>query len=197
MIFEVLILSLIQKEYLNIKINIEDIPQLRIRKAKQEELKSLKTIALKIVKNMNANGLQLWNEYYPAEELKGLIEQEKLYVCEEDNNIVSFFALFDDEDSSSSFKWKYTKSKFLEMFAVNVDYLHKKYAQRILEDLIELLRQDGYDSLKLIVYDKNVAAISLYKKVGFKTAPGHYIFINKFRPNEPHRNMLGMEYFIN
>ncbi len=104
MIFEVLILSLIQKEYLNIKINIEDIPQLRIRKAKQEELKSLKTIALKIVKNMNANGLQLWNEYYPAEELKGLIEQEKLYVCEEDNNIVSFFALFDDEVSSSSFK---------------------------------------------------------------------------------------------
>lgn len=187
----------IKRKYEKINTYVENISQLKIRKAKKEELDILKTIALKIVKNMNINGLQLWNDYYPAEEFKKLIEQEKLYICEENNNIVSFFALVDDDESSSNFKWKYDNSKFLEMFAVNVDYLHKKYAQRILYDLFEILKLDGYDSIKLIVYDQNIAAISLYNKVGFKAVTGNYLFINEFRPNEPPRNMIGMEYYIN
>ena len=191
------IIEEIKIKYEKINIYIEEMPQLKIRKAKKEELNILKTLALKIVKNMNANGLQLWNDYYPAEEFKGLIEQEKLYICEENNNIVSFFALVDDEESSSNYKWKYNNSKFLEMFAINVDYLHKKYATRILYDLLEILKLDGYDSLKLIVYDQNIAAISLYNKVGFKTVSGNYVFINEFRPEEPPRNMIGMEYYIN
>ena len=36
--------------------------------------------SLKVVKNMNQSGLQLWNDYYPAEEFKSLIEQDKLYL---------------------------------------------------------------------------------------------------------------------
>ena len=191
------IVNEIKRKYEKINIYMDELSQLKIRKAKKEELDILKTIALKIVKNMNINGLQLWNDYYPAEEFKGLIEQEKLYICEEKNNIVSFFALVDNDESSFNFKWKYDNSKFLEMFAVNIDYLHKKYAQRILYDLFEILKSDGYDSLKLIVYDQNIAAISLYNKVGFKIVPGNYVFINKFRPNEPPRNMIGMEYYMN
>lgn len=187
----------VKNKYKEINIRLEDMCQLKIRKAKKEDLSTLKIIALKIVKNMHTNGLQLWNDYYPAEEFESLIEQRKLYVCDEDNNIVSFFALFDEEESSSNFQWKYRKSKFLEMFAVNIDYLHKKYAQRILFDLIQELRVNGYDSLKLIVYDQNIAAISLYKKVGFNIVPGNYVFINKFRPDEPPKNMIGMEYYIN
>ena len=185
-----------RKKYKDIEISTTDIPQISIVKATLEELGDLKIMALRIVKQMNENGLQLWNDYYPAEEFEDNIKQDRLYVCKEKDQMVGFFALFDEEESSSNFRWKYNHSKFLEMFAVNVDYLHKKYGQRILFELVEKLRIEGYDSLKLIVYEKNTAAISLYQKVGFEEVKGSYVFINKFRKEEPPRTMIGMEYSL-
>ena len=190
------IINTIKGKYKNIDVKIEEMPELKISKAKIGQLIELKKIALKVVRNMNKNGLTLWNDYYPAEEFEGLINEGKLYVCEQNNDIIGFFALLDDDESSPNFEWKYKKSLFLEMFAINVDYLHKHYAQRILFDLNEKLKKDGYESLKLIVYDENISAISLYKKVGFKFVKGNYVFINKFRPEEPARNMIGMEYYL-
>lgn len=165
-----------------------------IEKADIKDLEKLKNISKRAVANMHENGLDLWNDYYPSEELESYINANKLFVLKDNTEIISFFALTKDDECSDHFKWNVESNfLFLSMFTINVDFLHKGYGRKTLELLFNKLKEENYKALKLSVYEKNDSAINLYNKMGFKYVEGEYTFINKFR-DDPPKKLLGMEY---
>ncbi len=131
---------------------------LELRKAKLSELKELKQISQEAVENMHANGIDLWNAYYPAEVLEEYIEKEELYIATFKEEIIGLFALSKEEEGIESFAWQYGNEMYLHIFLIQVKHLKKGYAKEILKLIIQLLQKQGYLSLRLIVFDKNIPA---------------------------------------
>ena len=62
-----------------------------IRKAKLSDLESIMDIINETVKEMKSYGNDQWDDNYPNKEtFINDIKNERLYVCEEDNNIKGF-----------------------------------------------------------------------------------------------------------
>lgn len=165
---------------------------LTLEKAQIGHLEVLKDIATKAVQNMHENGLDLWNEFYPRDDLINYIGKD-LYIAKEEDNIICFFRLYEDDESAESFIWSFENEIFLGMFTINVDFLHMGYGKKVLKLILEYLNENKHKSIRLTVYDKNIPAINLYEKIGFKKVEGNYVFINKFRKEAP-KNFIGMEY---
>jgi len=166
---------------------------LKLEKAQINDLDYLKEMAVNVVENMHKNGINLWNKYYPAEEFEQCIKDEILYVAKKGNNIISFFVLVEGDETAENYDWKFDKEIYLQKFAINVDFLHKGYGKSVLDLIINYLKEKDYNSFRFTVYDKNLPAIGLYKKLGFNIVKGSYLMINKNRKEEP-KLFIGMEY---
>ena len=51
---------------------------------------------------------------------------------------------------------------------VKKSYRHKGVGQKLLEELIKMAKESGFDTINLEVNSQNEPAINLYKKLGFK-----------------------------
>lgn len=56
---------------------------------------------------------------------------------------------------------------YLDSLAVDHNFRGRGFGKVMLEDCINRAKQDGYGSVFLIAFDKNVEGIGLYKKYGF------------------------------
>lgn len=148
--------------------------------ANKNDLKEINEILEKVIENMNRQGIEIWNEFYPSECFLDDIEKQNLYVLKNDKNkIIGFSALCDGDESGDVFEWIGTKnSQFLTRFAISVDYLGLGYGKLLLKEIIELAKNKGFETIKLAVAKVNIPAISLYEKFGFKKVNG--IFENKY-----------------
>ena len=54
---------------------------MEFRLARIEDLKHLKIIYKEIIKNMNKNNIQIWDDIYPCEFFEDDINNKRLYVC--------------------------------------------------------------------------------------------------------------------
>lgn len=149
---------------------------MNLRLANINDLPQLKDVFEKIIHNMNKNNIQIWDEIYPCEFFSDDIENNRLYVLVEDNEIVSAFALCDSNEGEDFVKWesKYDKALYIDRFGVNVNYARKGIGSIALKGAIELARDKGAKYLRLFVVDINKPAINLYIKNGFKKADGIY-----------------------
>ena len=65
---------------------------MEFRLARIEDLKQLKIIYKEIIKNMNKNNIQIWDDIYPCEFFEDDINNKRLYVIADDEEIISAFA---------------------------------------------------------------------------------------------------------
>ena len=115
----------------------------RLRKAAGSDLAELKAMYGRIIEKMNADGIAIWDDFYPCELFENDIRDQQLYVLTDGGTIVSAFTLLDDISGSSSVEWQLSSERpiYLDRFGVNTEYI-------------------------------NSPAISLYEKNGFIRAKG-------------------------
>ena len=149
---------------------------MNLRMANIDDLPQIKAVYEKIIYNMNKNDIQIWDEIYPCEFFYDDIKNNRLYVLEESNEIVSAFALCNSNAGSEHMKWKnkYDKALYIDRFGVNVNYLRKGIGSIMLNEAIAIARYKGAKYLRLFVVDINKPAINLYLKNGFKRVDGIY-----------------------
>lgn len=149
---------------------------MNLRLAEKNDLPQLKTMYQKIIGNMIKNSIQIWDEVYPCEFFQHDIENSRLYILTEDNDIVAAFALCESNDGGDHLKWKNVKEKalYIDRFGVNVDYLRQGIGGLMLKNAMELAKQKDAKYLRLFVVDINKPAINLYFKNGFKRVDGIY-----------------------
>jgi L-phenylalanine/L-methionine N-acetyltransferase len=91
-----------------------------------------------------------------------LLENEIKYIFMGENSIsVGMFKLF---------PWTYRASHiaYLGGLAIHPAYAGKRFGVKMMQEIIDLARQQGYKRIELSVATENLRAIELYKKVGFE-----------------------------
>ena len=89
---------------------------MEFRLARLEDLKQLKIIYKEIIKNMNKNNIQIWDDIYPCEFFEDDINNKRLYVIANDEEIISAFALCDNNAGEAYVEWseKSAKAMYIE-----------------------------------------------------------------------------------
>lgn len=149
---------------------------MNLRMANIDDLTQLKYVYKKIIYNMNKDNINIWDEIYPCEFFYDDIVNNRLYILEENNEIISAFALCNSNSGAEYVKWenKYDKALYIDRLGVNVNYSRKGIGSIMINKAITLARDKGAKYLRLFVVDINKPAINLYIKNGFKRVDGIY-----------------------
>ena len=105
---------------------------MEFRLARIEDLKQLKIIYKEIIKNMNKNNIQIWDDIYPCEFFEDDINNKRLYVIANDEEIISAFALCDNNAGEAYVEWseKSAKAMYIDRLGVNVEYSKKELVSK-------------------------------------------------------------------
>ena len=150
---------------------------MNLRLAKINDLSKLKAVYGNIIDNMNRNNISIWDDIYPCEFFSDDIENNRLYLLVEENDIiVAAFALCESNAGEGYVKWEDTHDKalYLDRLGVNVDYSRQGIGSMMLKHAITLAKQRNAKYLRLFVVDINKPAINLYLKNGFRQVDGIY-----------------------
>jgi len=147
-----------------------------LRIATTDDLPQLKAVYEQIIDTMNKDNVQIWDEIYPYEFFSEDIENNRLYVLVENNQIASAFALCNSNAGENYVKWENRQEKavYIDRLGVNVNYSRRGIGSKMLTMAIALAREKGAKYLRLFVVDINGPAINLYIKNGFEKVGGIY-----------------------
>lgn len=149
------------------------------RLAVMQDLHQLKAMYKRLIKNMDDNGIQIWDNIYPCSLFEEDIRNRQLYVLFDNDELVSAFALCETGEGEESIKWQdaHGKALYVRRFGVNVDYLRKGIGSLMLAKAKETAKNSCAEYLRVLVVDINEPALQLYSKNGFKRADGIYDLI--------------------
>ena len=149
---------------------------MQFRKAVPEDLLRLREVYREIVRNMELQGLSIWDEVYPCVCFAEDIRQVRLYLLEDAGEILSAFALSPTHPGAEQVKWQQSTDRvfYLDRLGVNPAHGRRGLGSLTLREAMALARKQRGDSLRLFVVDSNAPAIALYLKNGFSRAEGVY-----------------------
>lgn len=146
------------------------------RLAIMQDLPHIKSVYKNIIKRMNNEQIQIWDDIYPCEFFDEDIKNNRLYVLLDNNDIVSAFVLCDTNSGEKSVKWQKDQCRvlYLDRLGVNINYSRKGIGSLMLKKAKETAKNLGAEYLRLFVVDINEPAIQLYIKNGFTRVTGVY-----------------------
>lgn len=144
--------------------------------AAAQDLPRLKDMYKRIVKNMEAQGIPIWDDIYPSEFLAEDVENDRLYVLLDKEEIVSAFALCDTNAGEKAVQWQENgaRAMYIDRLGVDVRYAKKGIGSFMLARAKEIAKASGAAYLRLFVVDINEPAIRLYRRNGFAKVAGIY-----------------------
>lgn len=144
--------------------------------AVMQDLAQLKSMYKEIIKNMNENGIQIWDDMYPCEFFEDDIKNNRLYILKKNEEIISAFSLSDTSSGENAVMWKdkHAKVVYIDRLGVNIKYAKKGTGSWMLDKARGIVRELGAEYLRLFVVDINIPAIRLYEKNNFSKAKGIY-----------------------
>jgi len=149
---------------------------MELRIATNKDLPALEAMFKKIVASMRQNGVVVWNDFYPFEELPGDVDNKNLYLIARQDEIAAAFCVCDAAAGQDGFDWKDKSAKAAYLFrvGVNVSFQRQGIGEQALEHALGIARQRGAKYLRLLVSDVNRPALNFYQKNGFTQAAGVY-----------------------
>ncbi len=114
-----------------------------------------------------------WNDLYPnLEFIKKCIEKEELYICCENNIIISSAILNNTFDNDySHVKWLLNAEPdeimVVHTFAINPQCIGKGYGKKIFEDIKSIALENNQKTIRIDVINGNIGAQNVFKKFGF------------------------------
>lgn len=97
------------------------------RLAGMQDLLQLKDVYKQIVKNMDEQDIQIWDDIYPCEFFEEDIKNNQLYVLLNNGEIVSAFVLCKTNTGENAVKWNenHAEAFYIDRLGFNVKYLKK------------------------------------------------------------------------
>lgn len=146
------------------------------RQAVMQDLPQLKDMYKRIIKNMNEQNIQIWDDIYPCEFFEDDIKNNQLYILLNNGEIVSAFVLSDTNSGETAVEWNdnHAKAVYIDRLGVNIKYLKKGFGSLMLDKAKEIAKTLNAEYLRLFVVDINIPAIQLYNKKEFIKVNGVY-----------------------
>ena len=142
--------------------------------ANKNDLANVQEMFTNIIKNMYAQNIKIWDEYYPNEVFMSDIDNKNLYLLKEGDEILGAFSLYEHIDIEQDVEWqdKNAKAYLLNRVGVNVNYLQKGIGQKLVKMAKDIAKEKKGEYLRLLVCEVNTPAINLYKKCKLKKVKG-------------------------
>lgn len=149
---------------------------MQIRKGTREDIDAVSALYDELIDYLeNHINYPLWRKgVYPTREdaVQG-IEEGALFIAETDGRIAGSFILrHRPEEGYALADWGIQLDDrevlVLYTFAVHPEHLHQGVGQKLLEWILNDAAQTGNRAVRLDVYEKNLPAIRLYEKLGFR-----------------------------
>lgn len=149
----------------------------KFRAACMEDLPQLYTMYQNIIRRLDEEKIQIWDDVYPCMCFRDDIAQGHMYVLEENGELAVAFALCPTDAGSEHMNWENNAASalYLERLGVDVRYLRRGLGSVALAKVIELAKEQGAEYVRLFVVDFNEPAIKLYERGGFQKTDGIYI----------------------
>ena len=146
------------------------------RQAVMQDLPQLKDMYKRIIKDMNEQNIQIWDDIYPCEFFEDDIKNNQLYILLNNGEIVSAFVLSDTNSGETAVEWNdnHAKAVYIDRLGVNIKYLKKDLGSLMLDKAKEIAKTLNAEYLRLFVVDINIPAIQLYTKKEFIKVIGVY-----------------------
>ena len=118
---------------------------MRIRKAVQQDLAQLQEMYEAIIAHMYAQQICIWDDVYPCICFPTDIKQERLYVLQEDTQLLAAFALCEQSEGAQQVIWQLAgqKALYLERLGVQVNAMGKGIGSVAVNALT--LQEVGYE----------------------------------------------------
>lgn len=137
-----------------------------------------------LYQDIRDNTFTLWDENYPSEELINWdIERNGLYGAFENDKLIAISFVGERcEDGEDDFSWKDTFNKrgTFARIGVSPKYQNKGIGTLLVEFILNLLKTQGFDGVRILVGIENINAIKLYSKFGFENCGTTKRFGNEY-----------------
>lgn len=147
---------------------------MEFRLAKPEDLSEIQAVYRQLIEHMGENNVVLWNDEYPHEVFEEDIASGRLFVLLDDGKIISAVALNPSHEGASAVGWEEPSAMavYLERLGVHAAYERQGIGRLMVEESMEIARQQGAAYLRLFVVDVNEPAMRFYESLGFKRVEG-------------------------
>lgn len=141
------------------------------RLGKAEDLDSICRLVKSAIESMENQGIQQWDEVYPArEDFAADIQKETLYTVFENDVLAAVYVLNRECDPEyHDCKWECNDETayIIHRLCVSPAVQHKGVGKEILNHIEKQLISMGAESVRLDVFTQNPYAIRLYEKAGY------------------------------
>ncbi|CEN89209.1 GNAT family N-acetyltransferase [Paraclostridium sordellii] len=111
------------------------------------------------------NGLKHWINPYPIESIKKDLRTKRVFILKEDKKPIATFTLSEEKTNYFNDTERFI---YLSKFAVNPNESRKGIGKKCLQYIEEICRIEGFEGIRLDVYDQSYSAISFYLKNNFE-----------------------------
>jgi ribosomal protein S18 acetylase RimI-like enzyme len=145
-----------------------------IKKLLQENLPDAFSIIESVIRKMNAEKIEQWDEVYPnVEVLEEDIKKGEAYGFFDSTELKGFIVLNEEYSAEyDSLEWEACcgKSLIIHRLSVKANCQGQGIAKGLMDFSEEYARQKGYSSIRLDAFLDNKAALNLYEKRGYRKA---------------------------
>lgn len=138
---------------------------LKLSNAKSEDFDEI----LNLYKGVIDTTFTTWDENYPSKQLiYDDIIKSNLYILKEDNKLIAVSYLGKNENEDEDWQYKLSNPLSVARICVSPTQQGKGIGTYFMEKLIEKAKKMGADGMHFHVCTKNLSAMKMYEKAGFK-----------------------------
>lgn len=143
-----------------------------INKAKLSDLQEIKKLTEACAAALRQQGIHQWNENYPSRhQLRADIENEDLYIYQQNNQIIGIVMLstrVDEVYKPVNWITKTTRQLYVHRLAVLPEHWGKGFAQRLMDFAEDFARKNECISVRLDTFSQNQRNQRFYEARGYR-----------------------------
>jgi ribosomal protein S18 acetylase RimI-like enzyme len=153
---------------------------MKIRLAKQTDLKALMDITRRCIINLNAKGIDQWDDAYPSKQaFFDDIQEGSLYVIDSKNGINGCICVNELEyPGYENAVWRGSHFIVVHKMIIDPSFENKGFGKSAMLFAEEIAHEKKKDSIRLDCYKKNPRANNFYKSLEY-IVRGEAIFRNR------------------
>jgi len=141
---------------------------MKIIKAEKNNAQDVYNIIKSCADDMAKKGLHHWLPYYKIENIKQNIDNQKVYIVEDEGSkIIATFTL-DNEIPYTMKDLNEENSLYLSKLAVLPSYSNKGIGSKCIQFIEKYAKENKYKYIKFDVYNKSEQTIKFYQKNGYE-----------------------------
>ncbi|MDE5621013.1 MAG: GNAT family N-acetyltransferase [Ruminococcus sp.] len=160
---------------------------MNLRKAVQTDI----NVVADIYKSVIGFNYSLWTEDYPTiQNVMQDFRNGNLYVFEDNNIIIGACSVESESVFENNDFWKINDGTQCEISRIVIapEYQGNGYARIMVGNLIDILSENGFESVHLFVVKSNIPAVETYRNLGFDFSGECSMFEHEY---------FAMEYIVN